>query len=113
MTRVYDSHILRLMDVSDGVNKCTGFEWDDNNAGKIWRKHRVSPSECEMVFFNKPLVAGDDVRHSESENRMYVLGRTEAGRLLFLVFTVRHSSIRVITARDMNRKERKVYQSHE
>lgn len=95
------------------LQKCTGFDWDSDNAEKNWQKHRVMPSECEQIFFNRPLVVADDVKHSEQEKRFYSLGHTESGRMLFVVFTVRRDKIRVISARDMNRKERKVYQSHE
>ena len=101
------------MDVTGMVRKCTGFEWDESNAGKIWRKHRVTPSECENAFFNQPLIVAEDVKHSGKENRFYALGHTDAGKRLFLVFTVRRSLIRVITAREMNRKERKVYEADE
>jgi hypothetical protein len=73
----------------------------------------MSPSECEQIFFNLPLVVADDVKHSERENRFYALRRTDTNRLLFVVFTVRKNKIRVISARDMNRKERRVYQSYE
>lgn len=95
------------------LQKCTGFDWDADNAEKNWQKHRVTPSECEQIFFNRPLVVADDVKHSEKEKRLYSLGHTDGGRMLFVVFTVRRDKIRVISARDMNRKERKVYQSHE
>ncbi|MEC4686619.1 MAG: BrnT family toxin [Nitrospirota bacterium] len=101
------------MDIFDLLLKCTGFEWDEHNAEKNRQKHHVTPSECEEIFFNRPLVVTDDIKHSEKENRFYALGHTDTGRLLFVVFTVRRSNIRVISARDMNRKERKVYQSHE
>lgn len=101
------------MDIIDLLLKCTGFEWDAHNAEKNWQKHRVTPSECEQIFFNRPLVVADDVKHLEKENRFYALGHTDGGRHLFIVFTVRRDRIRVISARDMNRKERKVYQSHE
>ena len=86
-----------------------GFEWDEGNLLKNWEKHRVSASECEQVFFNHPLVASLDERHSGSEVRHYALGATDAGRRLFVVFTVCQKRIRVISARDMNRRERKVY----
>ena len=101
------------MDIFDRLQKCTGFEWDEHNAEKNWQKHGVTPSECEEFFFNRPLVVADDVRHSEKENRFYALGHTDGSRMLFVVFAVRRDKIRVISARDMNRKERKVYQSHE
>jgi len=91
--------------------ECTGFQWDEHNANKIWDKHGVTPFESEQVFFNSPVVATVDTEHSQKENRYYVLGRTDAGRRLFVVFTVRNDLIRVISARDMSRKERKAYES--
>jgi uncharacterized protein len=97
----------------DILSSCEGFEWDRHNADKIWRKHRVLPAESEEVFFNRPLVVADDPKHSEQEPRFYALGRTDAGRMLFIVFTVRGRLIRVISARDMSRKEREVYPEHE
>ncbi|HDQ04343.1 MAG TPA: BrnT family toxin [Deltaproteobacteria bacterium] len=90
--------------------KATGFEWDEYNIDKSWIKHGVSPFECEQLFFNQPLVVTDDILHSMKENRFYALGRTDARRLLFLVFTVRKNLIRVISARDMSAKERKIYE---
>lgn len=99
--------------ISDIIACCTGFEWDKYNSDKIKAKHDVTPAECEQVFFNIPIVAGDDEKHSETENRLYVLGQTDSGRLLFLVFTVRKDRLRVISARDMSRKERRVYETHE
>ncbi|MBI4042171.1 MAG: BrnT family toxin [Deltaproteobacteria bacterium] len=100
------------MDISN-LLQCVGFEWDKHNAVKIWEKHQVSPSECEELFFNRPLVVVDDFKHSERENRYYALGHTDGGRMLFVAFTVRQKLIRLISARDMDRKERKVYQSYE
>ena len=91
------------------LRDCVGFDWDDANAKKIWLKHRVSHSECEQVFFNRPLVVADDTKHSEIEIRHYALGLTDVGRGLFVVFTVRGDRIRVVSARDMSRRERKVF----
>ena len=90
--------------------ECTGFEWDEGNRDKNWIKHRVSNAECEEVFFNQPLVVGFDSQHSDKENRYYALGVTNLGRKLFVVFTLRNKRIRVISARDMSRKERKIYE---
>ena len=89
---------------------CTGFDWDEGNLLKNWEKHRVSGAECEQVFFNRPLVTMPDEEHSRGEHRFYVLGRTDAGRRLFVAFTVRDRLIRVISARDMNARERSVYE---
>lgn len=106
-------YTLVVAEIPDILSECIGFEWDEHNSEKNWLKHRVTPSESEEVFFNRPLVVEDDTRHSEKESRFYSLGHTDAGRLLFVVFTVRRSNIRVISAREMNHNERKVYKSHE
>ena len=87
-----------------------GFEWDEGNVNKNWDSHRVSPHEAEQVFFKHPLIVADDVRHSRIERRYFVLGQTDNNRALFVAFTVRGDRIRVISARDMSRRERKVYQ---
>jgi uncharacterized DUF497 family protein len=92
-------------------SQCAGFEWDKHAALKKWGEHRVAPQECEGVLFNSPLVVGSDLKHSAGEPRYYCLGGTDAGRMLYLVFTVRGSLIRVISARDVNRKEKEVYRS--
>lgn len=89
---------------------CTGFEWDEGNIDKNRLKHGVSWTECEEIYFNQPLVVAKDEKHSPKEPRYYALGRTDAGRGLFIVFTVRRRLVRVISARDMGNKERRVYQ---
>ncbi len=88
----------------------TGFEWDDGNRDKSWKKHQVSNSECEEVFFNLPLLLKLDPTHSQAEERYYVLGQTNAGRRLFISFTIRGENIRVISARDMSKRERNFYE---
>ncbi len=100
------------MDPGELLSNCTGFDWDEGNLLKNWEKHAVSGSECEQVLFNRPLVAEPDAKHSGGEPRYYVLGQTDSGRPLFLVFTVRSDLIRVISARDMSRKERRKYEKH-
>ena len=90
-----------------------GFDWDEGNILKNWDKHGVSASECEQIFFNLPLIAANDEKHSGQEPRLYALGHTDAGRRLFVVFTIRNNLIRIISARDMNRKERREYKKHE
>ena len=88
-----------------------GFEWDVGNARKSVDKHGVSSSEAEQVFFNVPLLVADDARHSDAEPRYHALGKTDADRRLHITFTLRAEGtmIRVISARDMSRKERSVY----
>jgi len=91
--------------------KISGFDWDAGNARKN-EKHAVSVAEAEQVFFNAPLLVGADAGHSERERRLHALGRTDNGRLLHITFTLRDSDtkIRVISARDMHRRERVAYE---
>jgi hypothetical protein len=96
--------------VYDRLEKCEGFEWDEGNEDKNWHKHGVSDSEAERVFFNEPLFAAKDVLHSGDEMRVYALGQTDAGRRLFVVFTIRGTLIRIISAREMTRRERRRYE---
>jgi len=93
--------------------ECAGFEWDGGSTGKNWEKHAVADFECEEVFFNQPLVVRHDPKHSHREARYYTLGRTDRDRLLFVAFTVRRSLIRVISAREMTRRERRIYEAYD
>ncbi len=102
-----------MVDPFQLLSECTGFQWDEGNADKNWERHQVTCGECEEVFFNEPLVAVPDSAHSQRESRCFALGRTSADRHLFLVFTIRERAIRVISARDMSRKERKIYEQAE
>ena len=86
-----------------------GFEWDRANVEKNWQRHRVAFYECEEVFFQEPLIIAMDVAHSASEPRYVAYGRTIGGRWLTVVFTIRGQRFRVISAREMSRKERKAY----
>lgn len=92
------------------LRQIVGFNWDDGNARKN-EKHGVSMAEAEQVFFNVPLLLLDDVSHSQKEPRLHALGKTDDGRTLHITFTLRQSGqlIRVISARDMHRKERAIY----
>jgi len=91
--------------------RITGFQWDAGNARKSVDKHGVSQTEAEQVFFNEPLLTVSDAAHS-AEQRFHALGHTEDGRRLHITFTLREdgTKIRVISARDMSRKERGYYE---
>ena len=92
-------------------NKLEGFEWDVGNERKSVTKHSVTNLESEEIFFNKPLVVSVDSKHSIYESRHYALGQTHQGRLLFVSFTIRKKKfVRVISARDMSKKERRQYE---
>lgn len=92
--------------------RIAGFEWDEGNSRKSAAKHGVSQAEAEQVFLNEPLLMTEDARHGGAEARFHALGRTETGRRLHVTFTLRErgTRIRVISARDMHRKERARYE---
>lgn len=87
-----------------------GFEWDDGNSSKNWKRHQVSQTEAEQVFLNRPVVVTTAAARSKTEPRQFAFGRTEAGRLLAVVFTIRGPLLRVISARPISRRERNSYE---
>jgi uncharacterized DUF497 family protein len=99
-----------MVSLYDELADCEAFDWDGGNQDKNWGKHKVSDGEAEQVFFNEPLIAGTDPSHSRAETRYYALGRTDAGRRLFVAFTVRNKRIRIISARGMTRREQRRYE---
>ena len=92
------------------LNGVTGFDWYEGNARKN-DKHGVSMAEAEQIFFNAPLLLLEDESHSQREIRLHALGQTDVGRGLHITFTLRQAGtlIRVISARDLHRKERAIY----
>ena len=82
-----------------------GFDWDEGNVNKNRESHKLSPHEAEQLFFNHPLIEADDVKHSGTKRRYFVLGQTDENRPLFVAFTLRRDLIRVISVRDMSRRE--------
>ena len=94
------------------LDQIAGFDWNDGNSRKSADKHDVSQAEAESVFFNDPLIVVEDAKHSEREQRLNALGKTSEDRLLHITFTLRLNGtmIRVISARDMHRKERKTHE---
>ena len=92
------------------LNQISGFDWDEGNARKN-QKHGVSMAQAEQVFFNVPLLILGDAVHSSEELRLHALGITDEERALHITLTLRQSGklIRVISARDMSRKERLIY----
>lgn len=86
------------------------FEWDSGNADKNQKKHDVSIKESEEVFVNLPRYLFVDEKHSGWEKRFGMFGKTNTGRFLSLVFTIRRDVIRIITVRPMSRRERRAYE---
>ena len=86
----------------DEFAQITGFQWDAGNIDKNLDKHGVENWECEQIFFNEPLILLDDPKHSLSERRWAIFGKTDADRRLAVIITIRNLLIRVISARDMS-----------
>lgn len=95
--------------MSFDFSKIEGFEWDTGNLEHI-KKYNVNYIECEEIFSNKPLLFNEDKEHSQVEKRFQAIGQTNKRRLLFVSITIRNNKIRVISARDQNKKERKISQ---
>lgn len=85
------------------------FEWDEGNIGKN-KKHKVEDKEAEEVFLDERKKIFKDKLHSGGEERFRVVGKTRRGRLLFVVFVKRKNKIRIISARDINKKEVYLYE---
>lgn len=86
------------------------FEWDKGNQDKNFLSHKVTDEECEEIFFDFKKRILKDILHSIRENRFILIGQTKNQRVLFVIFTLRKDKIRVISARDLNKKERKLYE---
>jgi uncharacterized protein len=86
-----------------------GFEWDEANIEHI-AQHNVAPNEAEDLFFDTSNVLNEDIEHSIVENRFILIGKTKKGRLLYQIFTKRGNKIRVISSRDINKKEVQLYE---
>lgn len=88
------------------------FEWDKGNEQKNWLKHKVTGEEAEEAFDDDKRLVLEDIKHSEEEPRFILLGKTEKGRMLFVVYTLREEQkkVRIISARDVNRKEVLLYE---
>ena len=86
------------------------FQWDKGNKGKNYSKHKVTDQECEESFFDQQKKIFKDLLHSGHEDRYILLGKTKEGRILFIVFTLRSGKVQVISGRDLNRKERHLYE---
>lgn len=95
------------------LSKIEEFEWDEGNIEKNKDKHGVEREECEEAFTNQPVRIFDDEVHSAKEKRYGVLGKTNNGRCLVVFFTIRSKKIRVISARDQGKKDRKIYEEVE
>lgn len=86
------------------------FEWDTGNREKNWVKHRVTSEECEEAFQSNDSFIQPDRLHTGLEDRYILIGRTRKLRYLFVAFTIRNNCVRVISARNMHKKEAVFYE---
>lgn len=91
------------------LGNTVGFKWDEGNISHIAR-HNVVPRESEDVFFDKDNVLYEDLKHSVGEQRFLIIGKTRKGRVLYQIFTIRGSKIRVVSSRDINKREVSLYE---
>jgi len=110
MTAIYEGE--RRKRGMKSISNITGFDWGAGNERKSQDKHGVSKFEAEEIFFNTPNLFLDDTKHSEDEPRFHLYGKTDRGRLLHISFTMREGKARVISARDMHKKERIHYEKN-
>lgn len=89
-------------------DRVSGFDWDEGNKSKC-QKHGVSIAEIEALFHKSDPLIGEDVEHSEKEDRFFAVGNAPSFRMIFVVFTFRQRDglniIRPVSARYMHRKE--------
>ncbi len=107
---MYMSHATIKNEDGRILKEISGFEWDAGNKEKGLVKHEVNNEECEEAFFDQNKQIQKDALHSMEEERYVLVGQTKQKRLLYIVFMIRKDKIRVISARDINKKERKLYE---
>ncbi|MBI2464709.1 BrnT family toxin [Candidatus Shapirobacteria bacterium] len=94
------------------LDKSIEFLWDKGNLDKNWLKHQVLTSESEEIFYDDSKIILKDILHSNTEDRFIILGKTKKNRLLFIAFTKRNNKIRIISARNADKKEKKLYEKN-
>ncbi len=92
------------------LTKILGFDWDQGNIDKSYKKHGITPNESEEIFLDEEVKIEKDVKHQQQEKRFIAIGKTTEKKILFVIFTVRRDKIRIISGRLANKKEREVYQ---
>ena len=99
-----------ILDMNDfDLGEPVDFDWDSNNQAKIRLKHGIIYLEAEQVLFNSPIVR-EDIKHSNDEQRFQVIGQSQIGKILYVIFTVRDKKIRIISARTADKQERQTYE---
>lgn len=104
---------IKIKDISTRIfENVVGFEWDTGNKSKNFIKHSIIDEECEEVFFDHDKKILRDILHSGTEDRYILIGKTKKHRLVFIAFTIRKNKVRIISARDLNKREYKLYEKN-
>jgi uncharacterized protein len=91
-------------------NEVLEFEWDEGNREKNWTKHNVEMQETEEAFADEDKIVFLNIKHLDIEERFFIIAKTYSSRLLAIAYTRRDNKVRVISARDVNKKEVKIYE---
>ena len=91
----------------------SGFRWDKNHRDRLLPRQRISPAEAEQVFYNLPVVLLDNEWPSQGVRRHALFGKTDGGRLLAIVFSIRGAAAHIIAAREMSRREKAYYETRQ
>ena len=86
------------------------YEWDSEKDSHNQKKHGVAFQEAKTVFDDALFLAYEDPDHSVGESRLLILGQSDRGRLLVVAYTDRRKKVRLISAREATRRERKTYE---
>ncbi|HXP87222.1 MAG TPA: BrnT family toxin [Bryobacteraceae bacterium] len=89
--------------------RLVGFAWDPRKAKRNLAKHGVSFDDATAVFDDELFLVFADPDHSAEESRFIIMGRSKRERLLVVAYTERSDEIRIISAREATRQERKIY----
>jgi uncharacterized protein len=87
------------------------FQWNEGKAASNWSKHGISFSEAETVFDDSLYIDFYDTDNSEDEDRYLIVGMSNEDRLLIVSYTERGSWVRIISAREVTKSERRIYES--
>jgi len=90
------------------------FAWDTRKAIQNFEKHRVSFEEATTIFADPKALHLEDTAHSQDERRFKRLDKSLSERVLLVIYAIRRTddgkdAIRIISARQASRKERKAY----
>jgi uncharacterized protein len=93
------------------LSRFTGFEWNEKKGKSNFRKHGIAFNEAQGAFYDKSSALVKIIREGLSEERYILIGKTDKGRLITVVLTIREPKIRIISARHPKPKEVKIYNS--